>query len=176
MVMKKTPKKVSEKAVKIAQTKRHLVIFGGVLVAAIVLGGGVFAYASVNKTYQMDGPSMLPTISSGDKVKARVVPASEIKHGDIIVFESMASQNAWLVKRVVGLPGDIVSISKGALVVTKADTTIYVPYDDNDTTGESSVVVGPYSYYVIGDNRANSLDSRLFGPVSFDSLLGVVKE
>ncbi len=170
--MNKTVKKTTKKA----QIKKRYVTFGVILLVTIAFGGGAFTYAATNKTYQMDGPGMLPTIDSGDRVKARVVPAGEVKHGDIIVFESTASQNARLVKRIVGLPRDTVSISKGALVVTKADGTTYVPYDDNDTTGESTVVVPPYSYYVVGDNRINSLDSRVFGPVSFDLLLGVVKE
>ncbi len=127
----------------------------------------------------MDGPSMEPTIENGEKIKARVVPSKDVKHGDIIVFtKSMNGEERRLIKRVVGLPDDTVEISGGEVIVAKADGSIYKPYNDKNTNGTSKTVVKPNSFYVVGDNRANSLDSRIetFGQISFDALQSVVTQ
>lgn len=152
-----------------------LVIIVCILAAAVT--ALVLVNANKYKDYVVDGPAMVPTLSDGDKVKAKVVPATEVKRGDIIVFNSPTTDSRRVVKRVVGLPGDVITVKEGELIVTKPDKTTYVPYNDNDTTGGNiSVTVGANSFYVLGDNRENSLDSRAFGQVPFSSLLGVVKQ
>lgn len=149
-----------------------------VVVLFVVLVAALLVYGVNNKVYYNEGPGMAPTIQNGEKVRARVIPASEVQRGDIIVFTSPIDANRRLVKRVVGLPGDTVEVSNGVLTVTKSDGTVYKPYDDSNTPGKSKVVVKPNSFYVVGDNRENSLDSRIesFGQVPFDSLQSVVKE
>lgn len=133
-------------------------------------------HTAKNKAYEMEGPSMMPTINMGDRVKVKVVPAEQVEHGDLIVFKDATGGNR-LIKRVVGLPGDVVTIADGKLTVTKPDSTLYIPYDDNNTAGENvTVTVESDSFYVIGDNRSSSLDSRSFGQVLFTALIGVVNE
>ena len=121
---------------------------------------------------------MEPTISNGEKVKAKVVAADKVQRGDIIVFTSTIGENKRLLKRVVGLPRDTVTVANGYLLVTKPDKSTYKPFNDNNTPGNSTVTVNPNSFYVVGDNRTNSLDSRIesFGQVPFDALLSVVEE
>ncbi len=169
---------VSMLLMKKSLVKKLLIGLLTVFILAVVLIAGLFVYASGNKAYVMDGPSMEPTINNGEKVKAKVVPANEVQRGDIIVFTSPIGENKRLLKRVVGLPGDTVTVANGELLVTKPDNTTYKPYNDNNTPGDSTVTVKSNSFYVVGDNRANSLDSRIesFGQVPFDALLSVVKE
>lgn len=165
-------------SMKKSRVKKLLIGLLTVFVLVVVLIVSLFVYASGNKAYVMDGPSMEPTISNGEKVKAKVVPADKVQRGDIIVFTSPIGENKRLLKRVVGLPGDVVTISNGELIVTKSDNTTYKPYNDNNTPGNSTATVKPNAFYVVGDNRANSLDSRIesFGQVPFDALQSVVKE
>lgn len=156
--------------------KSSKIIVPLVFVLFLILGGFTFLYAYNNKVYEMDGPSMAPTINSGDRLKVKAVLATELKHGDIIVFTSPTEGARKLVKRVVGLPGDEINIKGGMITVTKPDKTTYTPYNDNKTLCSScEVSVNDNSVYVIGDNRPNSLDSRSFGQVSFDAVIGLVK-
>ena len=98
--------------------------------------------------------------------------SAEPKRGDIVVFES-SEFGEDLIKRVVGLPGDNILIVHGSLYVNGEQQK--EPYLNTELSDKSSYgpdTVPPGHVFVMGDNRADSSDSRIFGPVPEESILG----
>lgn len=121
----------------------------------------VFIMVFVARAFTVDGPSMLPTLHSGerlliDKVTYRVRPP---KRGDVVVFRYPADPKHYFIKRVVGVAGDLVQIEGGKVRVNGVE--IDEPYLDAPMLGRNrSFSVPEGHYFVLGDNRNNSQDSR----------------
>lgn len=101
------------------------------------------------------------------------------ERGEIVVFRYPRDPDQFFIKRVIGLPGDTVEISRGEVLITNASNpqgvTLDEMYiDDIETGGKKKVTLGPGEYYVLGDNRDESLDSRSFGPISTKEIIGRV--
>ena len=114
---------------------------------------------------------MEPRIGAGefvliDTLAYRLAP---LRHGDVVAFRHGGSE-AYL-KRVIGLPGDRVAIARGTVLLNGHPLTeTYVRY--RDTRSASDQVVPPGEYYVLGDNRSNSDDSRDWGFVPASAIIG----
>lgn len=120
---------------------------------------------------QVSGLSMEPHIRSGEYVVINTFAyrLGAPKRGDIVAFRHDGDARAIFIKRTIGIPGDRIRIDRGAVYVNGLKLVEpYVQHADGRSFGE--IVVPPASVYVLGDNRAESEDSRFFGPVS-DSLL-----
>lgn len=121
---------------------------------------------------QVSGHSMAPHIASGEYVLIntfayRIAPP---KRGDIVAFRGDDAR-AVFIKRVVGLPGERVRIDRGVVSIDgRPLREPYVRFIDNRSFGDT--VVPAHSVYVLGDNRADSEDSRFFGPVDDGRLIG----
>ena len=167
----------------------------GIVIAAFLVAGFVMAF--VFRSYQVDGPSMEPTLHNNDKLIiwklghtwGRITGKSYVPNrGDVIVFSEQGllaedGTTKQLIKRVIGLPGDHVIIKDGSVKVYNQehpagfipDTTL--PYGKNlnlqvDNKEEIDVIIGKNEVYAMGDNRDNSLDSRIFGPVPSKDIVG----
>ncbi len=93
------------------------------------------------------------------------------RRGDVVVLRDPAGSDELLIKRVIGLPGERVSVVNGHVSVDGMSLT--EPYLDQNTENSSrSWVVPPLHVFVMGDNRGASRDSRSFGPVAIDQLVG----
>lgn len=121
---------------------------------------------------QVSGHSMAPHISSGEYVLIntlayRIAPPTR---GDIVAFRGDDAR-AVFIKRVVGLPGDRLRIDRGVVSIDgRPLSEPYVRFADGRSFAE--IVVPAHSVFVLGDNRADSEDSRFFGPVNDDRLIG----
>lgn len=169
-----------------------LSFFGVILIA---LGVAIFIIAFIFRSYQVDGPSMENTLQNADKLIIWKVPRTWAhitghayipNRGDIIVFsESGLSQfgqqdTKQLIKRVIGLPGDHLVLKDGAYTIYNKthpkgfnpDRTL--PYGKNipTTSGDIDITLGKDQLFVSGDNRPDSLDSRAFGPISANQVIG----
>lgn len=123
---------------------------------------------------QIEGSSMEPTLHNGQRLlvnRLAYLGLSEPRRGDIVVFRAW-DQDEDYIKRVVGVPGDEIEVVGDRLVVN--GNPLDEPYIQNHPThgGPGRVVLGPGTYYVLGDNRDNSSDSRLHGPLAADRIVG----
>ena len=122
---------------------------------------------------QVSGLSMEPRIDSDEYVviNALAYRLGSPARGDIVAFKHERSAPSVYLKRVIGLPGDRVAIDRG--VVSVDGSVLPEPYVQfRDSRSFPAVVVPAGSYYVLGDNRANSDDSRAWGFVPADDLIG----
>ncbi len=128
-----------------------------------------FYYDFIARAYTVNGESMLPTLHHGerllvDKISYRFTEPA--RGGEIIVFKNPANQKEQFIKRVIGLPGgDKILIDKGVVYIN--DQPVGEDYTLAPARiGFSAQVVPENTYFVLGDNRNNSEDSR-FGRVGF---------
>lgn len=111
------------------------------------------------------GPSMSPTLESGEKVLVNrfVYKLFDPKRDDLIVFQPNGNEKShYYVKRVIALPGDTVQIKEGEIYVNGElfQETVSVEAIENAMMAENEILVGEDEYFVLGDNRNNSEDSR----------------
>lgn len=122
---------------------------------------------------QVTGPSMLPRVQPGELVLINTLAyrLGPIKRGDIVALERDEATAQTFLKRVVALPGDRVRIERGTLFVN--DRPVAEPYVSfRDRRDAPAVTVPPHGLYVLGDNRAESEDSRTWGPVDENAVIG----
>ncbi len=99
--------------------------------------------------------------------------------GDIVVFRYPKDPSQFFIKRIIGLPGERVVINNGQITIFRPgdidglvlDESEYLA-DDVVTNGAVNTLLSPEQYFVMGDNRRSSLDSRSFGPISQTDIVG----
>ena len=117
---------------------------------------------------KQNGYSMKPNVTDGDVFRVEEVPLADLKRGDLVVVENKGNL---LLKRLIGLPNETVSIQDGIVFIN--GSALDEPYEvvpSTDTWEE--VQLDSDSYFVLGDNRPDSLDSRLLGPIKGDAIKG----
>jgi signal peptidase I len=145
---------------------------GWVISIAIAIAIAVLVRTFVFEPIRVDGDSMLPTLHSHQSLGVEKVSRyfGLPERGEIVIVHYPKSDDAF-VKRVIGLPGETVEIR---------DSTVYIngePLTEDYTSGETyhdmaPVTVPEDSVFVMGDNRANSQDSRYVGSISRDMIIG----
>lgn len=121
--------------------------------------------------FTIKGSSMEDNFFTGDRIIiCRVmVYAGAIDRGDVVVCEGSGTKD--IIKRVVGLPGDQIEISDGHVYIN--GEVLVEPYVKEDyTNGSLSLTLGVDEYYLLGDNRSISQDSRNTGPFTRKQILG----
>jgi len=145
---------------------RDLII--SVLIAAFII---VFLYQPV----RVEGTSMLPRLEDQDRLFINKIAyrVGEIHQGDVVVFQYPRDHTKSYIKRVIGLPGDRLRIDHGIVYVNGvALREPYVPARYEDDRSEAQMVLPPHEYFLMGDHRSISSDSREFGPVDRDLIYG----
>lgn len=146
------------------------------LIVIVVIPIRVF----VVSPFVVDGASMHPTFENLDYliVDELVYHFTAPKRGDVIVFRYPGDLSIFYIKRIIGLPGETVAINHGAVSITRTNgdkVTLTEPYIVNeDATYTKSVTLNPGEYFVMGDNRPNSSDSRVWGPLPRKDIIGRV--
>lgn len=150
----------------------------------IVFIGSLFivVYLFILQPNQIKGASMEPTFISGEYILTSKITYKfrSMHRGDIIVFKSLQNPNIDYIKRIIGLPGDKIMIHNGEVFVN--DRKIDEPYINNITNvwergyskDDVPITVPDGTLFVMGDNRNRSSDSREFGPVPVDNIIGHV--
>ncbi|MFQ5508236.1 MAG: signal peptidase I [Leptospirillia bacterium] len=163
------------------------------IIIAVLLA--LFIRAYIVQAYKIPSGSMLETLQIGDHLLVnkflygiqlpfsddRVLALRKPARGDIIVFKYPEDETKDFIKRIVGLPGDSVEVINKQLFINgepfnipytqNLDPLVY-PEDLQPRDNMGRVVVPPGNYFVMGDNRDHSLDSRFWGFVSMDKIQG----
>ena len=143
-----------------------------IVAAAFVIA--MLVQAFLIKPFTIHQVSMEPTLDEGDRILINRLSykVRDPENGDVIVFHSPVTEGEDLVKRVIGVGGDTVAIADGRLYVN--GVVQEEPYLlEQNFAGESEQWMVPEGeLFVMGDNRNNSGDSRFFGTISEDSVLG----
>jgi signal peptidase I len=180
------PSDVEIKAQRKAQSRRRRKRAGFEWISIIIIALIVSAFARVFvfQTYYIPSASMEPTLLIGDRIIVNKLSVSlgTVNTGDIIVFKAPAEVAtqcgdavADLVKRVVAVPGDVVS-SKGNSIIVNG-TVLKEKWPHNEPLGAKPIdkqAVPANKYFVIGDNHPDSCDSRYWGYVPKDNIIGKV--
>ena len=124
--------------------------------------------------YRIGNTSMLPTVLPGDLLLIKLRPRS-IHRGDVIIINPYGDQRPHQIKRVIGMPGDEILIDKGSIVVN--NLLLREPYLKGRPRTEFSDHAKKWNlsrndYFVMGDNRMISTDSRTLGPISRHQIIG----
>jgi signal peptidase I len=98
--------------------------------------------------------------------------------GEIVVFKYPRDPSQYFIKRVIALPGETIEVTNGHVLIYNTDhpngMLLDESYLEEQTTGKVRVTLGEDEYYIMGDNRDSSLDSRSFGPITRDDIIGRV--
>lgn len=140
--------------------------------ALISLAIFFFVYVFLIQPHRVKGDSMMPNFVDGElllteKVSYRV---SKPQRGDVIVFRAPTARNLDFIKRIIGLPGETIKVEDGSVFVNEEkidENYIKVPSE-----GNNNWKLAEDQYFVMGDNRGSSSDSRVFGPINKDSMRG----
>jgi signal peptidase I len=166
-------------AVPAAVALKHAPAGGGVLLwLRDLLVSAVASVLIIMFLYQpvrVEGTSMLPRLEDRDRlfINKFVYHISAIERGDVVVFHYPRDPEKSYIKRVIALPGDTLRIDRGEVWVNgKHLTETYVPEEYRDTKSLAEMVVPLGTYYMMGDHRSISSDSREFGPVDRGLIYG----
>jgi signal peptidase I len=124
---------------------------------------------------RVEGTSMLPRLEDEDRlfINKFVYHISSIERGDVVVFHYPRDPQKSYIKRVIALPGDRLRIDHGTVWLNgKPLTEPYVPEEFRDSVSMPGMVVPEDTYFMMGDHRSISSDSRTFGPVDRSLIYG----
>lgn len=150
----------------------------GIVVVLAIL---VMIYLFIMSPQEINGASMEPNFHNGEYILTNKIlyKFRSPKRGDVVIFKSPRNKEIDFIKRIIGLPGDTVMLRNNTFYVN--DQPVEEPYLEPEVTifggsflkeGESTIVPEGM-YFVVGDNRPHSSDSREFGPVALEDFIGV---
>jgi len=136
----------------------------------------------IAEPFVVNGASMDPTFSTGqflivDRLTYRFASPSR---GDVVVFAYPNNPRVYYIKRIIGLPGETLTVNDGFVSILSGDNhasstlSLEEPYITNSHRSHDNIAVslGPTEYFVMGDNRTQSSDSRVWGPLDRDLIVG----
>ncbi len=149
-----------------------------VIIVALAIAFSLIIHSMIQSSY-VDGSSMEPNLHDGQRILISKIVYwfNEPERGDIIVFPNPVEPDIELIKRIIGLPGEVVEIKDGVIYIHQADGNTLV-------LDESGYIEDPFNryflgdtipennYFVLGDNRNNSFDSEDGWTVSRDKIVG----
>jgi signal peptidase I len=156
-------------------------------VVLVALGAVFIIRTFLVQPFLVSGASMVRTFSNGDYVIVDEVTYRfrEPERGEPVVFRYPNDETTYFIKRIIGLPGETVELKSGKVVIVNKDhpqgETLNEQYLAPGVStsprpgGASSFTLGPNEYFVLGDNRAASYDSRDWGVLRSKEIIGVVR-
>jgi len=142
---------------------------------AVALGLALVIIVFLYQPVKVEGTSMAPLLSDQERIFINkfVYRFEPIQRGDVVVFWYPLDHSKSFIKRVVGLPGETVEIRQGVLYVNgKVIPEPYVPPQYEDNSDFAPLPVPKDHFFVLGDHRISSNDSRVFGPVPSQFIYG----
>lgn len=121
--------------------------------------------------FTASGETMSPTYNNGDYLLINKL-SKDFVRGDVVVFKYKEQPKTFFIKRIIALPSEKVEIKDGRVYIN--DQILNEGYYSGETMGYTSITLGQDQYFVLGDNRNKSFDSRNFGPVAKPSIEGKI--
>lgn len=136
-----------------------------------------FTQTTDYKYFTAEGPSMAPSILANDRltVDTGFYKKNSIERGDIVVFTASANGSSYI-KRVVGLSGDKVNIADHKLYINDVIQEETYIQDEKINLDFPETIVDEHTVFVLGDNRTESIDSRIMGSIDVGTIIGKVIE
>lgn len=153
-------------------------LLGWLLMIAFVVAASYLVVTYVGQRTEVSGSSMEPMLSDGDQLIVDKISyrLREPERYDIVVFPYRYEENTFYIKRIIGLPGETVQITDGYVYIngTQLDEHYGNEVMENPGLAGEPLTLGEDEYFVLGDNRNNSQDSRAanVGAIHRDELLG----
>jgi len=172
-----SPKLQPQKKVKEGKKKKSIwteIVQFAIIAIFIVLPFRLY----IAQPFIVSGQSMEPTFENGQYliVDQLTYHIEQPTRGAIIIFRYPRDPSKFFIKRVIGLPGEKVVITKGIVTIYNKQNpnglTLDEPYIEFTKQDNFSIQLNNHQYFVLGDNRANSSDSRVWGPVDSKYLVG----
>ena len=133
--------------------------------------------------FLVSGASMEPNYFGGDYLIIDEITYRfrEPQRGEVVVFRYLDDKKTFFIKRIVGLPGERVKIANGKVTIFNEEHKNGLVLNENYilqkeiTSGNIDTTLSDSQYFVLGDNRLHSFDSRGWGPLPEDNLIGIVR-
>jgi len=126
---------------------------------------------AATQSWQLSGPSMEPNFHDGQIVQVEPVKLPDLKRGDVVLCH-LTNSNTFI-KRLIGLPGENIDIRQGSIYIN--GQPLSEPYATISFASDIPIQrLKPDEYFVVGDNRSSSLDSRNVGPIPGENIIGRV--
>jgi len=149
-------------------------------ITAIMAAVIVLCYIFVGQLLEVDGESMFPTFKDKEQLVAEKLTLNYRKpeRGEVMIFEHPTIKGELIIKRVIGMPNERILIKGGSVYIN--DNILMEPYLSENTVTEGNITIKenteyiiPENHYVLmGDNRGKSTDSRYWGPISIEGMVG----
>lgn len=160
--------------------RSHIIDF----IQTIVVFGAIFAliYLFVAQPHKVSGNSMVPIFHNGDYILTDKLSyrLGNPRRGDVIVLKNPRDESQDFIKRIIALPSETIRIDENFVYISgELLKEPYLPPGTNTSAGtflteKTAVKAGPNQYFVLGDNRSHSSDSRAWGGVTKEEIVGKV--
>jgi signal peptidase I len=152
-------------------------------IAVIAIVAVVLVRTFLIQPFAVVGDSMLPNFSSGnyvlvDELTYRIRPP---ERGEVVVLHDPEDYSTYFIKRIIGLPGERVTIASDTVTVYNASNPAGLTLDESYlpqgtvTSGNETYTLSSSTYLLLGDNRPESYDSRAWGPLPTKDIVGLVR-
>lgn len=136
----------------------------------------------VIQPFMVDGASMEPNFYDNEYLIINEISYrfTQPERGDVIVFKNPQDESQFFIKRVIALPGEIIKIKEGNIYIQLQNDENFIEIDESDYLSEDiktfadieGIKLKSNEYFVLGDNRRNSKDSRIIGPIEESLIMG----
>lgn len=168
-----------EKQEKVSGTKEREPLFSEIIRFVLIsLAIVIPIRLYIAEPFIVSGSSMVPTFQTGNYLIVEQVSYrfENPERGDVVVFHYPRDPSKFFIKRIIGLPGEVIEINKGQIII-KNETypdglLLNEPYIDMKSDDNLRFTLSSDEYFVMGDNRTASSDSRVWGPLPEDLIVG----
>lgn len=162
--------------------RKFILAFWEILETILIVGGAVFLVRYfIFQPFFVEGASMMPNFHNGDYLIIDEITYRfrQPERGEVVVFKA-PNNRSFYIKRIIGLPGETIKIENGKIWVRSGSNSSFVDLNEPylygmSTPGNYEITLKENEYFVLGDNRYASYDSRNWGPLERKKIIGLVR-